>query len=243
MEQPRNHRQRVFVLVVDAIVGGGKSTLIYRCLLPYFMSKGYKVVVIGEPVEQWQKSGLFEKFYSDMKRWAYTFQTKAFQSRVRLTCETYEKYGDSVDIYILERSIFSDRLFVEILVDQGLIDSMEKQLYDDWWSEWKRIMPIQPNLFLYFKPSVKLAMERVEKRARSKEEVSGVTSAYQSLLAKKHDEHFGGQSFECEQGLHIPCRTLISDAEFETDPIEKEKLCSEIFNLCHSMGLDTLHQK
>jgi deoxyadenosine/deoxycytidine kinase len=201
------------------------------------MSQGYKVVIIGEPVEQWEKSGIFDVFYKDMNRWAYTFQTMAYQSRIMLTVETCERHGNDVDIYILERSIFSDCLFVDILTESGIMTTMEKDLYNQGWKCWKRLMPITPSLFLYLRPSIDVAMKRVEKRARSKNEVAGVTLDYQRKLYEKHDEYFGTDNVECDSGFYIPCWRLETDSDFENDVTERNRLCKLIHNKCDSMGL------
>ena len=70
--------QKVFIL--EGNIGAGKSTFLslIKELLP--------VQIVYEPVEKWQHVGagenILEKFYTDTHRWAYTFQSYAFITRV-----------------------------------------------------------------------------------------------------------------------------------------------------------------
>src|SRR5579872_4497303 len=68
-------------IILDGIIGSGKSTLL-DALFRALTAAGYKVAVVPEPIAEWRKAGIFERFCKDPKRHAYEFQTFAFATRV-----------------------------------------------------------------------------------------------------------------------------------------------------------------
>lgn len=67
---------------LEGNIGAGKSTLLK------ILSEMYpEAEFLQEPLACWQninenpELNLFEKFYKEPKRWAFTFQTYAYQSR------------------------------------------------------------------------------------------------------------------------------------------------------------------
>ncbi len=65
--------------LVEGNIGAGKSTFLK------IISQYLDIQIIYEPHQKWQNvagHNLLEQFYKDPKRWAYTFQSYAFVSRV-----------------------------------------------------------------------------------------------------------------------------------------------------------------
>ena len=182
-----------FVLVIDGIIGAGKSTLVNRCIIP-ILGERFNIVFIPEPIEEWKSSGRLEQFYSDPARRAYQFQTRVFHDRIKMVREyvSNAKKRGQVDLYILERSIFTDTLFMKTLLEQGTIDRSEYDDYTQLWNMWVELMPIEIDLFLYLKPSLKTVMSRLALRNRKGE--GGVSTEYQSILEKHHNEFFESRS-------------------------------------------------
>ena len=184
---PLQSKPLVFVIV--GILAAGKTELL-KCLKDQFTRRGRKVAFVPEPVNRWKgEDGILKRFYADPKRYGYHFQTKAFHDRVRVCQDAYNLYGDSVDAYILERSVFCDRLFVEMLHDDGMLDDMELQHYFEWWSLWAEVMPFTPDVFLWLDPDLDVCMRRLAERNRPGEEA--VSRDYQKRLWKKHLAFFG----------------------------------------------------
>lgn len=118
--------------------------------------------IIFEPVEKWQTiegttENLLEKFYSDTQRWAYTFQSYAFITRV-LALEDALKttpYQTSV----LERSVFSDRYcFARNCYEQGNMNALEWKLYQEWFVWLVNNVMTKPAGFIYLKADPKNVM-------------------------------------------------------------------------------------
>ena len=86
---------------LEGNVGTGKSTFLQKL-------KENGIDVIFEPVDIWTSikndngKTLLEEFYNDQKRYAYTFQSIAFRTRV-------QNIENSKVNTVIERSIFTDR--------------------------------------------------------------------------------------------------------------------------------------
>jgi len=196
------------------------TTLIHRCLLPILLERGWKVTIVDEPVSKWESDKLLKKFYENPERYAYHFQTKAFHDRVRECQSQFKKHKDDTDVFILERSVFSDTIFMNTLHDLGTVDDMEMEHYKEWWELWEEVMPFRPDMFIYLKPNLDVCMGRVRERARDGEE--GVRKDYQVLLEQRHDEFFKGDAVEVAKGHYVPVLPLVTNSNFRDDPKVKE---------------------
>ena len=145
--------KRIHVIVLEGIIGAGKTTLIDK-LNCYFAKMGKRVAIVREPVQKWSDDGLLKSFYGDQTRWAHHFQTVAFVDRINENINAFTQYGKDAEIYILERSPFSDRIFVDILHSDGNMNDMEVKHYREWAALWTKLMPYLPTLILYLKPTL-----------------------------------------------------------------------------------------
>lgn len=206
--------KKPLVVVVDGCIGAGKSTYI-AAIKKFTPLYGVNCVFIPEPVEGWKQCGILQRFYSDPSRWAYHFQTKAFHDRVKLNIEMYKTHGNTPDLYILERSPFTDNLFMEILHESGSVDDLEMQHYKEWWELWNQVMPYTPDVFIYLRPSIDVCMNRIKIRHREGEE--GVSKEYQLLLQSKHDDFFRFGKVKVTSDKEVPVHTLDSEKNFKDD--------------------------
>jgi len=218
MEQP-------IVVVTDGVIAAGKSVLngvLKRLLEREF---GESVVAVPEPVGQWKRNGRLKLFYGDPSRRGYQFQTRVFHDRVTILRKMHEESAGRATVYLLERSIFTDVLFMNMLFDSGTVDETEYVDYMSLWKMWKELMPVRPNVFVYLRPTVEATLVRLRERARDGE--SAVTEEYQRKLQGEHDRFFGvGREEEVERPGEIdlgdggpPARCLIleTDENFRDD--------------------------
>lgn len=201
-----SNKSTPFVLEIDGLIGSGKTTLINKCLVPYFESKGLRVTIVKEPVDEWKE--LLPLFYADPTKYAYLFQTVAFHDRVRECQDKWKNYSETSDIFITERGMLSDMIFVKTLHEQGHINDVELKCYMKWWKLWGELIPFKPDLFIYLSPSMETIMKRVKKRSRPGEE--HVSEEYQTMLKKYHDEIFDVDYF-----MDTPVHKIESDIDFE----------------------------
>jgi deoxyadenosine/deoxycytidine kinase len=225
-----------FILIVDGIIGAGKSTLI-ESLVTHMQRHGWRVAVIKEPAAD--SGELLQRYYADPSRWAYHFQTRAIHDRVAEFMKMWESHKDNTDIFISERSVMSDMLFMQTLHSQKQIDDIEWEDYIRWWSMWHRLIPMRPDLFVYLDPDIFEAMKRVKDRARNGEE--NIKLEYQQLLKSKHDEMFSTGYVKVTEDHVAPVYHIKTNADFKNNKSERELIVSEIEKaiLCTANGTFT----
>lgn len=204
--------------VVEGNVGAGKSTFLG------LIKKYLDVNIIYEPCSKWQRvvgnENLLEQFYRDIPRWAYTFQTYAFVTRV-LEFEKQMKEKNH-QVHVLERSVFSDRYcFAKNCFEMGCMSALEWQMYQDWFA-WLVEGYVQvPTGFIYLRVSPQISFKRLQKRNRSEE--SPVSLDYLQKLHDKHDEWLVKKEGIASYLKDTPVLVLDCDSDFETDIHQLDK--------------------
>jgi len=215
------------VVVIDGIIAAGKSSL-KDILVAWWKRCGYHVGVIDEPLKDWEKSGRLKQFYADPKRRAYQFQTRVFHDRIKCVQAVVQKMEDSEarpHIYLMERSIFTDVLFMKMLHGSGTVDDTEFEDYMNLWSMWMQLMPFRPKLFVYLKPSIEAVMQRLRNRSRDGE--SSVTEEYQRRLESTHDEFLKPGPVPGIGGGAI-CMRICTDEDFRNDDVVQRDIAERI---------------
>jgi deoxyadenosine/deoxycytidine kinase len=146
-----------------------------------------KVKAIYEPVDKWKSTGSLEYFYKDIPKNAYAFQTFTYITRISSVIDEIYDCPDA-DIYILERSIWTDRyIFMELLKD--LITNLEMNMYNEWCDMWAYILPLRVDKWVLLNTSLDESLKRIASRNRDGEK-SGISVEYQTNLYKKHIEFY-----------------------------------------------------
>ena len=174
-------QQKCFI--VEGNIGAGKSTFLK------LIEDRLNIQIVFEPHEKWQKIGdtgnLLEKFYTDTQRWAYTFQTYAFVTRV-ISQQEYAK-KNLFSAQLLERSVYSDRYcFADVAHERGNMNALEWTLYKEWFAWLVDNYTLKPSGFIYLRTSPETCYKRLKKRCRQ-EEVE-VSLDYLQALHDKHEK-------------------------------------------------------
>ena len=167
---------RTPVLVVDGLIGAGKSTALQaaaealRARTCPTTGRPYRVAVVPEPVEKWREIGALPRFYADPRgRSALWFQTHAFCTRILALVEACRAEPDA-DAVLVERSIVTDRyVFVETL--RSTLHPQELRMYEILWDMQVHVMPFDLTraCYVYLRPSLEACMRRTADRARPEE--------------------------------------------------------------------------
>ena len=187
------------IVVVDGVIGAGKTTTIREIEKRFDKIneennkhdsnniKKLKIKAIYEPVEIWKTTGALEYFYEDIPKHAYSFQTFTYITRIASVInEIYD--NPDADIYILERSIWTDRyIFMELLKES--ITNLELTMYNQWCDMWAYILPMRVDKWVLLNTSLDESLKRILFRDRNGEK-SGVSVDYQTNLYKKHIEFY-----------------------------------------------------
>lgn len=214
-------QQRCFI--VEGNIGAGKSTFL-KMLKRYL-----NVQIVLEPHEKWQNIGdghnLLEHFYCDPKRWAYTFQSYAFVSRV-LSQQEHAKVNTHT-VQILERSVFSDRYcFAKNAYELGYMNALEWKLYQEWFDWLLDANVVQPAGFIYMQVDPQVCYDRLRKRSRNEE--ATVSLDYIQRLADKHENWLIDKKDISKKLMNVPVLTLPCNIDFENNKAEQERHVEEV---------------
>jgi len=159
---------------IEGNIGAGKSTLLN------YLKNNLECNISQEPVQEWMKMDLLDKFYKDIDRWSFAFQMNCFISRSHQVDKLEEGKN------FIERSVLSDRIFAQNCLNNGNMDPVEFEIYNKW-STWlyERVCKKVKNI-IYLRSSPEVSYERIKKRNRDGEET--IPLEYLKQLHRLHDE-------------------------------------------------------
>jgi deoxyadenosine/deoxycytidine kinase len=170
------------MILLEGNIGAGKSTM------GKILKTSGLFDFIEEPVQAWQEgfaANLLDAFYSDMERWAFTFQITAFVTRAKTWQEVLALTDHSR--VVLERSIFTDRyVFATNSHRLGGMTDAEWQVYCGLWDFLATNYCVEPECILYYRTPAEICVERMKTRGRSEE--VGVSLEYLRQLEALHDQ-------------------------------------------------------
>ncbi len=121
---------------------------------------------------------LLDRFYADKKRWAFTLQIHFLNERFRMIKEIFRNGGGTLD-----RSIFGDRIFAEMLHHDGDMLEEEFETYSTLLDNMLEHAQ-NPDLLVYLDCTVDTALERIRRRNRGLE--SGIPREYLENLNARY---------------------------------------------------------
>ena len=219
-------------IVIDGVIGAGKTTLIKLIQEDYHNNKNrahfcinpLKIKAIFEPVDLWNHTGALQYFYKDIEKNCYEFQTYTFITRIgRVIDEIYD--NPDADIYILERSIWTDRyIFMELLKET--VGEMRMIMYKQWCDMWSYIMPMRVDKWVLLDTSLEESLRRIEIRKRDGED--GISIEYQTNLYKKHIEFYKKLKNDGKPVIIID--STLMDSNFIEDKSHLDNIIKEILD-------------
>lgn len=133
-----------------------------------------KICFLAEPVDEWgsivdeNNSNILEKFYTNQKKYAFTFQMMAYITRLKQLREALNK---NYDIIITERCVHTDKeVFAKMLYDNNKIEEIEYSVYKKWFEHFLEDIPKISIIYMQTEPTI--SHNRVIKRARPGEFIS-----------------------------------------------------------------------
>jgi deoxyadenosine/deoxycytidine kinase len=208
--------QPPLLVSIDGNIGSGKSTTWDRLKAAYKLSND--VHFVEEPVDSWHavvdEHGvpILTNFYKDKRAYAFRFQMMAYISRLALLRRTIREHAVHCRVIITERSVDTDRnIFAKMLYDSGDITHDEYTIYNMWFDEFVRDMPVAG--LVYIRADPETCVERIAKRGREGETIP------LEYVQKCHDYHE-----EWINGAQTTCKKLVIDANHEIEVAANDRV-------------------
>jgi len=166
------------MIIVDGVVGVGKSTLMN------ILAEERNMVPFQEPVVD---NPVLEKFYHDRERYSFPLQTFFLNKRFE-----YIKKASLLKNAILDRSIYGDVIFAKMLNDTKEMSDEEFDIYNDLFHHMLKHIQA-PKLMVYLEISVDNAINRIQKRGRDYELI--VEREYWERLNNNYTNYFANYNF------------------------------------------------
>jgi deoxyadenosine/deoxycytidine kinase len=193
------------MVLIEGQIGVGKTTIgeiiEERFGLPLYRE-------LGNPVT----GTLLDRYYADRHRWAFTTQTHFLAERFRMIQELpAEKPG------VMDRSIYGDRIFAEMLAAQGFMDQEEYATYCAIFEAIVTFIP-EPRLLIYLDCSVDTAMDRIRRRNRGLE--PGIPRDYLENLNSRYLAWY--HAYNLSPRLFINTEEFRVDTQQELEPVVRQ---------------------
>ncbi|AFJ20325.1 deoxyguanosine kinase [Cyprinid herpesvirus 1] len=186
---------------VEGNLGAGKSTFIGD------LKESAEIrqwAVMDEPIDRWidvcGQGNLLDMYYKDPKRWGFTFQTHAYQSRIQKQTEIERSLPADTEVMVYERSCYSDRfIFAEAARAAGKLSAVEFAAYGAAHTFFSSMMEscfaIHGVVYLRARPDTCLA--RVNQRSRPEE--TSVAIDYLTRVHNLHEDWLMARKGPCTQ--------------------------------------------
>ena len=196
-------------------IGSGKTTIM-KIISNHFKD----VEFIEEPVKQWQNLGgmnLLDSFYSDPKRWGFSFEFFSMLTKIEALLKAAES---DKPIIIIERSIFSNKVFIELSKELGKLDTMEHCMLMNTYDFYMAHVYPQISGIIYLDTPVDECIRRITKRNRGEE--CTIEKSYLESIKNKMDKM-------CDSSTMIVIRI---DGMYDCDR-DVKRVCNDINRQLH----------
>lgn len=175
---PTKMYKRPFTVCIEGNIGSGKTTFLSNF-------KNYNnTTVLQEPVELWRNvagTNLLDLMYKDPNRYGFLFQ-----SYVQLTMLQLHTYKTQAPYKIMERSVYSARIFIENMKRKKMLHDVECVVLENWYDWCIKSANIETDLIVYLRTSPEIVYQRMRVRARKEENT--VSLEYLKQIHEIHDE-------------------------------------------------------
>jgi len=169
------------LIIVEGSIGAGKSTASRE------LANRLNLRLIEEPVDP----ELLELFYADKERWSFPFQIEMLHRRwaAQMSAAAETMVSAGYDGAILDRSLWGDMVFAQVLMKHGAIHPKEWDIYMTAVRNMSLVL-FPPTVLLYLNARPETCLERIRKRGRPQEAditleyLQEIHEGYQQLLSE-----------------------------------------------------------
>lgn len=177
-------------VVIDGLIFAGKTTAISNLKARLLSSMDTTYNFFEEPVDSWMNEGWLEKYYSNISKFASSFQIRIILSHIQQKNEIEkincgQKSANIVNI--CERSAITTlNVFSKMLVKDGVLDDIEFKLHEQMIEMFKYK---KPDMLIYLNIDPEIALQRNLKRMRNGE--SNIQIEYLRKLNQAYLQELG----------------------------------------------------
>ena len=157
-------------VVIDGLIFSGKTTAIHNLKARLSSSNDTTYNFFEEPVESWMNEGWLEKYYSNISKFASSFQIRIILSHIQQKNEIEQiNKGQKTSniVNICERSAITTlNVFSKMLLNDGVLDEIEMKLHEQMIEMFKYK---RPDILIYLNIDPEIALTRNLKRMRNGE--------------------------------------------------------------------------
>jgi deoxyadenosine/deoxycytidine kinase len=216
------------MFIVEGNIGAGKSTFL-RLIekhLPYIETQ-------QEPVDLFQAKvdgiSILEQFYTETKRWSFTFENFAMACRVRTHIR--DQQNDN-PFRVIERSIYSGHYcFAMNGWEQGFMEKLEWTIYKGWFDILVKERCRAPRGFIYLRTTPEIAHERTLARKRSEED--NQLFVYLQQMHSKHEDFLIHKKDVLPELARTPVLVLDVNSDFQHDTEYAQELMEKLQDFVH----------
>ena len=181
MKKPISNLKGKQIYSIEGNIGAGKTTILK------IIEKSFKdIAFVEEPISKWQNIGnenLLEKFYENPERWCFSFEFYSMLTKIQALL----KAADSdKPIIVIERSILSNKVFMDLSKELGKLDKMEYCMLMNTYDFYLQNVYPQISGIIYLDTPVDECVKRITKRNRGEE--CNIEKSYLEALKRKLDE-------------------------------------------------------
>lgn len=165
------------MIAIEGNIGSGKTTI------GRHLSEKLSLSVYEELANDYTEE-LLANFYEDMVRWSFTLQVHFLNERFRKIKEITHPNSEGG---ILDRSIYGDQIFANVLHEDGKMTNAEHDTYSTLLTNMLEHTP-NPTLMVYLRCDVDTVYERIQQRGRDFEK--DISKEYLSRLDSHYEKWF-----------------------------------------------------
>ena len=190
------------VILIEGQIGVGKTTI------GAIIEERHGVPLYRELANP-DTLALLDRFYADKRRWAFTLQIHFLNERFRMIKEIFRNGGG-----ILDRSIFGDRIFAEMLHGDGDMSTEEYNTYTTLLDNMLEHVQ-NPQLLIYLDCTVDTALERIKIRNRGLE--AGIPRPYLEALNARYLDWY--DAYDLSPKIFVNTEEFRVDSSEELEPV------------------------
>ena len=198
------------IYALEGNIGAGKTTILK------IIGKNFKdVEFVEEPVKSWQNLGgmnLLDSFYSDPQRWGFSFEFYSMLTKIQALLNAADS---DKSIIIIERSILSNKIFMDLSNELGKLEKMEYCMLINTYKFYLENVYPQLSGIIYLDTPVNECIKRITKRNRGEE--CNIEKSYLEAIKKKLDELANSSAmvviridglYDCERDASRVCENI-----------------------------------